>query len=86
MFPPKSANIIIRQLELNSQSNYRGVLRRVRESKEKNIIIDCSIEILPTVLEQAQQIGLMIGQINYIITNLVRRFHYVHFKLKNCTT
>ena len=77
MFVPKSVNIIVRQLELNGQSNYRSVLRRIRESQEKNIILDCSIEILPRVLKQAQQIGLMVGQINYIITNLVRIFHYI---------
>lgn len=39
--------------------------------KENNILLDCSIEKLPTILLQAQQAGIMIENYNYIITCLV---------------
>lgn len=35
-----------------------------------NIVIDCSYEILPTVLQHAQQVGLMLQKYNILVTNL----------------
>ncbi|KAJ9588778.1 hypothetical protein L9F63_017937 [Diploptera punctata] len=60
--------VTIRQLD--PLHNHRTVLRRIRNSGEKNIILDCSIELLPEVLKQAQQVGLMTPLHNYIITSL----------------
>lgn len=50
--------------------NFRHQLRRVKLSEDRNIIIDCSIELLPDVLLQAQQVGLLTDQYNIIITCL----------------
>lgn len=50
--------------------NFRQQLRRVKLSEDRNIIIDCSIEILPDVLLQAQQVGLITDQYNIIVTCL----------------
>lgn len=50
--------------------NYRNILRAVKLSGEENIIIDCSIEILTSVLEQSLQVGLLSEKFNLIITSL----------------
>jgi hypothetical protein len=39
-------------------------------------VLDCTIEKLPLILMQAQQVGLMASQYNYIITNLVRNIGF----------
>jgi hypothetical protein len=57
--------------QLDTHKNHRQVLRDMRHSGENNIILDCSIETLPEVLKQAQQVGLMTSDQNYIITSLV---------------
>ena len=51
------------------------MLREVKLSGEENFIIDCSVEILPEVLKQALQVGLMYHKFHLIITSLVR-FNY----------
>jgi len=46
-----------------------------------NIVLDCTIEKLPEVLMQAQQVGLMAGHYNYMITNLVSCARLKNFAL-----
>ncbi|XP_055684018.1 glutamate receptor ionotropic, kainate 2 isoform X2 [Lutzomyia longipalpis] len=70
LYDPKGHTITVRQLDLGLQDNYRAVLRRVKMSDDKNIIIHCSATILPEVLKQAQQVGIMTDQHQYIITSL----------------
>ncbi|XP_026481358.1 glutamate receptor ionotropic, kainate 3-like [Ctenocephalides felis] len=62
--------ITVRELDLGLNGIYRPVLRRVKKSGETNMILDCSIEKLPEVLIQAQQVGLMSDQHQFIITSL----------------
>lgn len=54
----------------------------VKKSGETFFVLDCSIEILSEVLNQALQVGLMTDIYNYIITNLdlhtVDLFPYQH--------
>jgi hypothetical protein len=57
--------------QLDAHNNHRPVLRDMRHSGENNIVLDCSTEMLPEVLKQAQQVGLMTSDQNYIITSLV---------------
>lgn len=52
--------ITVRELDLGLNGIYRPVLRRVKKSGETNMILDCSIEKLPEVLIQAQQVNLFI--------------------------
>ncbi|XP_026481357.1 glutamate receptor ionotropic, kainate 3-like [Ctenocephalides felis] len=59
-----------KELDLGIQDNFRPILTVVKKSGEKNIVLDCSIEKLPEVLKQAQQVGLMSDQHQYIITSL----------------
>lgn len=66
---PDGYKIIVKQLDKGS--NYRDVLRSIKSSGLKNIVLDCDIEVLPEVLVQAQQVGLMVSEYSFIITNLV---------------
>ncbi|KAL3280163.1 hypothetical protein HHI36_017663 [Cryptolaemus montrouzieri] len=67
--------IIIRQLDPKEDGVYRPQFKEISNSHVKNIIIDCRTEILPEVLKQAQQIGLVNRNYNYFITNL--DFHVI---------
>lgn len=60
----------VRQLDITSNENYRPQLRRVKLSEDKNVIISCSIEALPEILKQAQQVGLLSDKHQFIITSL----------------
>lgn len=53
------------------------MLRQVKASKNWNIILDCSIDILPAVLIQSQQVGIMSNKHNYIIASLVNKQDFV---------
>lgn len=66
----KGYTVTVRQLDLTSNENYRPQLRRVKHSEDKNIIISCSIDTLPEILKQAQQVGLLTEQHQFIITSL----------------
>lgn len=61
--------IVVRQLD--EGDDYRPLLRTVKNSRSTNIILGCKIDILPEVLKQAQQVGLMVSEYNFIISNLV---------------
>lgn len=50
--------------------NSRQVLKEVGKSGSTHFVLDCSIESLGTILQQAQQVGLMTDKYHYIITNL----------------
>lgn len=62
--------VTVRQLDLTSNENYRPQLRRVKHSGDKNIIISCSIDALSEILKQAQQVGLLTEDHQFIITSL----------------
>ncbi|KAE9522411.1 hypothetical protein AGLY_017191, partial [Aphis glycines] len=66
--PPTSYPIRIRQL--SSGPNYRRELREIKDSGETKILLDCSFNILSDVLLQAQQVGLMGSEHNFIIASL----------------
>ncbi|XP_017778458.1 PREDICTED: glutamate receptor ionotropic, kainate 2-like isoform X2 [Nicrophorus vespilloides] len=61
--------IRVRQLEVDVSSRYRNVLNTIKRSGEKYFILVCSIEVLEEVLLQAQQVGIITDEYNYIITN-----------------
>ncbi|VVC31772.1 Ionotropic glutamate receptor, L-glutamate and glycine-binding domain,Receptor, ligand binding [Cinara cedri] len=67
-FPPTNHPIRIRQL--SSGPNYRKELREIKDSGETKILLDCSFNILSEVLYQAQQVGLMGSEHNFIIASL----------------
>lgn len=68
MFDKKDKPVTVRQLD--AQRNHRQVLRDMRQHGERSILLDCSIQTLPEVLKQAQQVGLMTDEQSYIITTL----------------
>ncbi|XP_058444442.1 glutamate receptor ionotropic, kainate 2 isoform X2 [Malaya genurostris] len=70
MYDPKGYTITVRQLDLKLNGNFRPVLRRVKQSDDNNIIFACSIQSMPEVLKQAQQVGLLTDHHQIIITSL----------------
>lgn len=72
MTTAKSRGVVvsIKQIDETGEGNYRNTLKLVYKTGELNFVIDCSIDILETVLMQAQQVGMMTESYSYIITNL----------------
>lgn len=66
----KGYTVTIRELDITANENYRPQLRRVKQSLDKNIVLCSSIEALPEILKQAQQVGLMTDDHQFIITTL----------------
>ncbi|XP_011502790.1 PREDICTED: glutamate receptor ionotropic, kainate 3-like [Ceratosolen solmsi marchali] len=53
-----------------NETNYRYVLKDIKDSGEKNIVIDCSYDILENLLYQALQVGIISDKYNLFITSL----------------
>ncbi|KAL1451875.1 hypothetical protein WDU94_006210 [Cyamophila willieti] len=68
MYEWKGHTIVLRRLP--DDGNFRPVLRGIKRSKQTFILIDVPTDILHEVLKQAQQIGLMSSEQNFIINNL----------------
>uniref|UniRef100_A0A8D9EDN7 Glutamate receptor ionotropic, kainate 3 n=2 Tax=Cacopsylla melanoneura TaxID=428564 RepID=A0A8D9EDN7_9HEMI len=68
MYEWKGHTIVLRKLP--DDGNFRPVLRGIKVSKQTFILIDVPTDILHEVLKQAQQIGLMSSEQNFIINNL----------------
>jgi len=56
---------------INDYFYFRKELREIKDSGETKILLDCSFGILSEVLLQAQQVGLMGSEHNFIIASLV---------------
>ncbi|KAL3278738.1 hypothetical protein HHI36_016268 [Cryptolaemus montrouzieri] len=65
---PYEFPITVRQL--GSGSDYRPLLKQIKNSAESHIVLDCSTERIYDVLKQAQQIGMMSDYHSYLITSL----------------
>ncbi|GJQ66264.1 hypothetical protein Trydic_g15637 [Trypoxylus dichotomus] len=65
----RESAISIKQLDPNNTENYRSVLKEAWRDGFRHFVLDCHIDRLPSVLKQAQQIGLMTSENSYIITN-----------------
>lgn len=61
--------VTMRQLELVGDS-YRSSLARIKKSGETHFVVDCSVETLEVFLDQAQQVGILTEDRNFIFTNL----------------
>ena len=66
----KPYTITLRQLDVDGDGNYRAQLWRVKKSTDKNILLCSSIESLPEILKQVQQVGLLTSDHQFIITSL----------------
>ncbi|XP_018563904.1 glutamate receptor ionotropic, kainate 2-like isoform X2 [Anoplophora glabripennis] len=66
MFNPSKHRIVVRQLK----DEFRTVLKELWRSGATHFVLDCTTDILPEVLNKAQQVGLMTNKEHYIITNL----------------
>lgn len=69
MYDPKEYTVTVRRINSGlTDNNYRSVLRRVRLSTDVHIVLECSVDTLAEVLKQAQQVGLMTDQHQFLIT------------------
>lgn len=69
MYDPKEYTVTVRRINSGlTDNNYRSVLRRVRLSDDVHIVLECSVDTLAEVLKQAQQVGLMTDQHQFLIT------------------
>ena len=50
---------------------FREALLSVKNSEIKQIIIDCSNDNLPSLFKQAQEIGIMTNNYEYIVTSML---------------
>jgi glutamate receptor, ionotropic, invertebrate len=62
--------VAVRQLDVAGNGNYRPMLYKIKESREHRIIISSSIESLPEILKQAQQVGILTEDHHILITSL----------------
>ncbi|XP_055852904.1 glutamate receptor ionotropic, kainate 2-like [Episyrphus balteatus] len=62
--------VTLRRYELDINGNYRNVLRRVKRSDDFSIVVVGSIETLPELFSQLQQVGLMNDEYRYVVGNL----------------
>ncbi|EFN84995.1 Glutamate receptor, ionotropic kainate 2 [Harpegnathos saltator] len=67
---PNMSTISAMVFHLGGGPNFRRTMREVKISGCKNLIIDCSYDILSSVLEQAQQVGIMSDRYNVIVASL----------------
>lgn len=59
MYDAKGHTVTLRQIDLGvtkrNRKNYRAVLRRIEQSEDKRLIIECSIDALPEILSQVRK-------------------------------
>lgn len=58
MYDVKGNTVTVRQIDLGvmnrNRKNFRAVLRRIKQSEDTRIIIECSVDALPEVLTQVR--------------------------------
>lgn len=70
LYEPKEYTVTVRRINAGlTDNNYRSVLRRVRLAEDVHILLECSIDVLPELLKQAQQVGLMTDRHQFIVTS-----------------
>ncbi|KRT86879.1 hypothetical protein AMK59_510 [Oryctes borbonicus] len=80
----RELSIAIKQLDVNGTGIYRPILKEAWKSGHTRFIIDCHIDNLQSILEQAQQVGMMTSSYYYIITNLdLQTLHLEPYKYSN---
>ncbi|XP_064628474.1 glutamate receptor ionotropic, kainate 2-like [Lineus longissimus] len=65
----KNRQITIRKLE-GKNNDYRHIFKEMKKENEYKIILDCSTDMIETVLRQALSVNAMTGDHHYLITSL----------------
>ena len=50
---------------------FRVVFNEIKKMGEAKIVLDCSLESIPVILKQAQQVGLVTSSYSFFFTSLV---------------
>ncbi|XP_011645300.1 glutamate receptor ionotropic, kainate 2-like isoform X1 [Pogonomyrmex barbatus] len=67
---PNTTTINAKVFHLGSGLNFRKAMKEVKMSEYRNIVIDCSYNILASVLEQALQVGILSEGYRIIIASM----------------
>ncbi|XP_017856484.1 PREDICTED: glutamate receptor ionotropic, kainate 2 isoform X1 [Drosophila arizonae] len=70
MYGTTGPTITLRRYDLDLNGNYRNVLRRIRNAEDKSFVVVGSLDTLPELFKQVQQVGLLTSSYRYIIGNL----------------
>ncbi|XP_043065157.1 uncharacterized protein LOC108093341 [Drosophila ficusphila] len=70
LFKTNGPVVTVLRYDMELNGNYKPVLRRVRKSMDNRIVVVGSSETMPEFLNQAQQVGIINEDYNYIIGNL----------------
>ena len=68
----EDVKISFRQLYTDS-SDYRPLLKQIKEEGLMRIVLDCSFEKIESVLQQAQEVGIVTDYHSYIVNSLVSK-------------
>ena len=61
--------------------DHRPLLKAIKESQERRIVLDCDFDRIGHIFKQADEIGLINEYYNYLVTNLdVERLELAPFK------
>lgn len=73
---PQDSPITVRQLESGDHPDYRPLLKEIQSSGETNVVLDCGLDKILAVLNQAKEVKMLEDyQVNLI-------FSYLHlFKI-----
>ena len=71
-FEDGDLRISFRQLYTDS-SDYRPLLKQIKEEGLMRIVLDCAFEKIESVLKQAAEVGLVTDYNAYVINTLVRK-------------
>jgi len=64
------SKVVVRQLKPGPNKDYRPLLKELKVSGTRRVILDCDVNNIQDILKQAQQVGMMSAYHNYIITSL----------------
>ncbi|KAH8409835.1 hypothetical protein KR222_009321, partial [Zaprionus bogoriensis] len=62
--------VTVLRYDMQLNGNYKPILRRVRKSQDNRIVVVGSTDTIPEFLNQAQQVGIINEDYNFIIGNL----------------
>lgn len=63
--------IKVRLILIYGHRFFSPMLKEVKKSLESHIVLDCDTDVILTVLEQAEDVGLLDDYHSFIITSLV---------------
>ena len=73
----KDVKVSFRQLYTDS-TDYRPLLKQIKEENIMRIVLDCSFEKIESVLQQANEVGMITDYYSYIINSMVSQLTFLY--------